>query len=404
MAMTTSADTDVPPIPARMLTTLGILLGIAVVSVNVSVAVSSIAMGSGIILFAWLIAASRGKAFRPTPLDLFFLCYLLAEVLATIFSANPPASLFNMKRFFQISIFYLTLVSIDTEAKMRKLIVTLIVIAASVALIETFSLTKVGETFARVSMFQHVLTEGGIKMLSLLLVLPFLVHPGTPRPWRIWAAVCATPLFLVLILTQTRSAWLGFIAGAVVIAVVKNKKLLLALVVVALLFFLFAPTGFRERAASIVDPSMTSNLTRIHMITTGWRMFLDHPLFGLGDIDLKVYYVTYIVPIDPAEGGHLHNNIMTLLVTLGGVGLLATIALFVRIFIEELRSVRETSRNWFFGSISLGAFASYVAFHVNGLFEWNFGDHEIAVLLWFTVGLALASRALYRSAGESAAP
>jgi hypothetical protein len=31
---------------------------------------------------------------------------------------------------------------------------------------------------------------------------------------------------------------------------------------------------------------------------------------------------------------------------------------------------------------------------VHGLFEWNFGDHEIAVLLWFTVGLALVAQRL----------
>ena len=381
-------------IPAGLLTALGVLLGIAVIAVNFSVAVSSIAMGSGIVLLAGVLVFSRGKGIRATPLDLFFLAYLVAEILATLFSADPGASLFNMKRFFQISIFYLTILAFDSEAKLKRLIMVLIAVAAVVATVEAFSLTKVGGTFARVSMFQYFLTEGGIKMLSLLMVLPFLVHPGTPRPWRIWAAVCAVPLFIVLILTQTRSAWLGFIAGAVVIGVMKNKKLILALLVVAVLFFLFAPADFRARAASIVDPTMTSNLTRIHMITTGWRMFLDHPFFGLGDIDLKVYYVKYIVPIDEAEGGHLHNNVMTLLVTIGGIGLLAAGSLFVKIFLEELRSVRETSADWFLGRISLGAFASYLAFHVNGLFEWNFGDHEIAVLLWFTVGLAIVSRGL----------
>jgi hypothetical protein len=30
-------------------------------------------------------------------------------------------------------------------------------------------------------------------------------------------------------------------------------------------------------------------------------------------------------------------------------------------------------------------------FHVNGLFEWNFGDSEIIMLIWATVGMALAA-------------
>ncbi len=37
---------------------------------------------------------------------------------------------------------------------------------------------------------------------------------------------------------------------------------------------------------------------------------------------------------------------------------------------------------------------AYAGFHVNGLFEWNFGDAEIAMLLWMTVGLALASKSI----------
>jgi hypothetical protein len=40
----------------------------------------------------------------------------------------------------------------------------------------------------------------------------------------------------------------------------------------------------------------------------------------------------------------------------------------------------------------LGALASYLGFQVNGLFEWNFGDAEIAMLLWLTVGLALSAQ------------
>lgn len=377
-----------------MKTVLAVLLGVAVLAVNVSVAVSSIAMGTGIILWIGSIAWTRGKAFTRSPLDLFFALYLCAEILATVFSVDPAASLFNMKRFFQISIFYLALTSLDSERSLRRLMVVLVAFASTVAFVEVFSLTKVGGTFARVSMFQYFLTEGGIKMLSLLLVLPFLIHPSTPRKWRLWGAVCAAPLFLVLVLTQTRSAWLGFIAGAVVIGVMRSRKLLLALLVVVILFALFAPADFRARAASIVDPTMTSNLTRIHMVETGWRMFLDRPLFGWGDIDLKKYYVTYIVPIDEAEGGHLHNNAMTLLVTLGAAGILASGALFVKIFIVELRAARASSHDWFLGSLAIGALAAYVAFHVNGLFEWNFGDHEIAVLLWFTVGLAVVAQRL----------
>jgi O-antigen ligase len=385
-------------------TALAVLLALAVLAVNVSVAVSSIAMGTGLVLLVAAVAISRGRAFPSSPLDLFFAAYLLAEVLATIFSVDQAASLFNMKRFFQISIFYLVLAAYDNRKNLFRLLGSLIGVASAVSLVEVFSLTAVGGGFARVSMFQYFLTEGGIKMLSLLLVIPFVIHPGTPRRWRLWAAAAAAPLLAVLILTQTRSAWLGFLAGGIVIGVMRSRKMLVALVLLVALFALFAPQSFRDRAASIVDPTMTSNLTRIHMITTGWRMFLDRPLVGWGDIDLKKYYVTYTVPIDEAEGGHLHNNAMTLLVTLGAAGFLAAGAMFVRILLLEYRAARSTSDDWLLGSVTIGALAAYIGFHVNGLFEWNFGDHEIAVLLWFTVGLALVSARLQALSGAEEGP
>jgi O-antigen ligase len=100
-------------------------------------------------------------------------------------------------------------------------------------------------------------------------------------------------------------------------------------------------------------------------------------------------YVTYIVPIDAAEGGHLHNNFMTLLVTIGFVGFAATMAIFVKIVQLDLRAARRTRGHWLYGSVTAGCLAAFIAFQINGLFEWNFGDHEIAVLLWFTVGLVL---------------
>ena len=232
-------------------------------------------------------------------------------------------------------------------------------------------------------------------MILILLILPVILHKETPARWKIFASIAVLPLLVALILTQTRSSWLGFIAGVFTIGIVKSKKLILVLLILIIIFLSVGPSDLRMRAASIFDPANISNLTRIHMIQTGWRMFLDKPIFGFGDIDLKKYYVTYTTPIDEAEGGHLHNNFMMLLVTLGLVGFITTMVLFVKIFIEQRRILFETFGNWVYGSLSLGAFAGYVGFHINGLFEWNFGDHEIAVLLWFTLGISLVSKKLF---------
>jgi len=370
---------------------------LAAVSITFSVAISSIAMGTAIILWLVRLIATKGKSFPNTTLDTLFLLYAAAEILVAAFSPEPLNSLINAKRLFLISFVYLILTTVDNEEKLKAAVAFLCAVAAGLSFVEMFSLTEIGGHFLRVSLFQYFLTEGGIKMIALLLLIPLIMHEHTPRSWRIFAALCCIPLLIGLILTQTRSSWLGFIAGIIAIGIVRSKKILLVLLLLLVLFCAFAPTDFRTRAASIFDPTMTSNLTRIHMVTTGWKMFLDRPLTGFGDVDLRKYYVTYIVPLDTAEGGHLHNNIMMLLVTLGIFGFAAIMAVFVKIFLMERNALIAASGRWLEESVALGCFAAYISFHINGLFEWNFGDHEIAVLLWFTVGLALVSERLAKA-------
>ena len=80
-----------------------------------------------------------------------------------------------------------------------------------------------------------------------------------------------------------------------------------------------------------------------------------------------------------------------LLVTIGVFGF----AIVMLIFGQTLRAVYSIFRG--FGSdplvapISLGALGVLCGFLVNGFFEWNFGSHQIMVLVWSSIGLALAA-------------
>jgi O-antigen ligase len=83
-----------------------------------------------------------------------------------------------------------------------------------------------------------------------------------------------------------------------------------------------------------------------------------------------------------------------LLVTLGLTGLCVVVALFGKVIFVEYRIFRDSAADWLAGSVALGAFAVFIGFLLNGLFEWNFGSHQIMVFVWFTVGLAFAMKRL----------
>ena len=119
-------------------------------------------------------------------------------------------------------------------------------------------------------------------------------------------------------------------------------------------------------------------------------MFKDHPVFGVGDIDLQRLYKEYKKPYDKEIQGHMHNNFIHVLVVLGLFGFLAFCFLIIKIIRIEWNIWKETKGEAFISSYALGSFACFFAFLISGLTEMNYGDHEIITLVWFTLGLDIA--------------
>jgi O-antigen ligase len=81
-------------------------------------------------------------------------------------------------------------------------------------------------------------------------------------------------------------------------------------------------------------------------------------------------------------------------VNFGIVGFIVVMALFVKIFVTEWRVYQRVKENWLAGSFSLGALALFVGFQTNGLVEWSFGDQEVVLVFWTSLGLTLALRTI----------
>ena len=153
------------------------------------------------------------------------------------------------------------------------------------------------------------------------------------------------------------------------------------------LIFTFAK---ESRLLSIFNFYNPSNRVRFELWDAGLKMFKDHPIFGVGDIDLGQLYAKYKHNYDKEIQGHMHNNFVHELVTLGLFGFIAFCFLIVKIIIIDLKIFKETKDKPFISSYALGAIGGFAAFLVSGLTEFNFGDQEIITLVWFTFGFNLA--------------
>jgi O-antigen ligase len=197
-------------------------------------------------------------------------------------------------------------------------------------------------------------------------------------------------MVIVLYATVTRGAYLALACGVVFIALVRNRKLLLPLLGLVLLVYLFAPPYVQERIRSIGDMNHPENSIRLLLWSTALKIFADHPVVGVGDIDLHEVIVRYTPPDIPITWGHLHSVPLQLLVTLGLPGFIAALAMFVRIVVAEWAIYKTVAGDWFGGSLALGSLALLVGFHIIGLTEWSFGDQEVVLTVWTSVGLTLA--------------
>ncbi len=366
-----------------------------------SIAVTQNALFLAFVFWIWISAGEKKKPFPRTPLDWFFIAYAAVGLVSTLFSPNRYESLFHLtKRMLLIPIVYLIAGSVQSKKRLGWVLLSLVGVMVAVSLIGIrMYLSGIGGLEGRLSLFHHYMTSGGILMVIGLTATAF-AFVQAPLRMRIAALACGSLILFPLVFTFTRSSWLGFLAGAVVMVLFKNWKWIFVLAPLLVLLFLLAPPPLQDRLGSIFNPNHPNNIERTYMWKAGIRMIGDRPLTGYGDIDLGKLYETYKPAEAKERSGHMHNNFIMLGATLGIPGLLVLIGLFTRIAVVEWKVLWSVPRQeWLLQGTALGCLASFTGFQINGLFEWNFGDAEIAMLLWLTVGMALAVRRMAAAPG-----
>ena len=87
---------------------------------------------------------------------------------------------------------------------------------------------------------------------SDLMVLPLLFWKGATTRDRSILALCSAVTLYGLILTQTRSSWLGLLLAAVFVGIVSYRRILAGLAVLLVAFLLLAPGTYQERMLSLI--------------------------------------------------------------------------------------------------------------------------------------------------------
>lgn len=341
-------------------------------------------------LAAWTLklllpAADRRLSF---PLLLPMAGFFLASALAALTAVDPYLSLKELRNVFQPAFFYLTVNHLHEEEQATSLTRLLIAVGTLASLYGLSQTLTRGADFRVPGTMSIYMTFAGLLMLIETVALAQVLFHVHNRQW-LWLVPALFPLTAALIMTHTRGAWLGLVAGFSLLLWLRKKSALLVFPVIALAIFLTSPLAIQNRMSSLLNPSDVTFNERLSMWHSGLQIIRDYPLTGVGMDGLKRIYQAYKQPTAVKERtSHLHNNVLQIAVERGLIGL----AFWLWFWVAYVRQVwgiytRLSPQDGRMKAVVVGSFASVAGFHVAGLFEYTFGDSEVLMLIYFLMAL-----------------
>ena len=343
-------------------------------------------------LAALAVSRARGREFRfeRSWLEPASLALIGAWLLSTAFSNEKLDSLIHVRKLYAIGLIYLT-AEAARDPRVRSRIVPMLLMGAALTvaagfLIYAASITRDPE-YRMKSLLSNQMTSGGVLASVLLWALAAAAGRRDRGRWAYAAAI--VPLTAGLVLTQTRSHWLGAAAGAAMILLSLAPKWWWTLPIGIAALARFAPARLASRLFSIVDVHDPGNQGRLSMWRSGLDIIREHPLVGVGCQDLLALYRRYRYPDATFESGHFHNNFIQIAVMTGAVGLAAFVFWLVAAARQMVRARRAATRREDVALVT-GAIAVFAAMLVAGMFDFTFGDAEVMYQSYLGLGLALA--------------
>ena len=154
---------------------------------------------------------------------------------------------------------------------------------------------------------------------------------------------------------------------------------------------LFAPESIKDRILSITDLNDWTFQARIFLWKGGLEIFKDYPITGCGFKCVDILHTQYPDPSGYiARHRGMHNNIIQLLVDTGILGLATWLSIWAAYFLSIYKQLNKKTINSISKGVVISSLAAVAGFLAGGMFETNFYDSEVVMLLYFIMGLALA--------------
>ncbi len=376
-----------------------------IIGLGVSITLAQAALPALVALWLLKLRDPRARATLTFPLAGPFLGFIAATLFADLLSANVAGSLYASKQLALVAIFFVlvnTLRGPESAEWLLSRIFLVLAVVSGLSLLQVafcspdpWSLPLLARWFHKCSrargFYSIYMTLAGVLTLVLLAVLPHLLVADPGRRWKLpgWLL-----MLVALVLTYTRGAWLGFLAGIAGLIALVNRRRPLALTgsAILLLFVLLVVASATSSKRSwdprrLADPATIQE--RLYMWRAGITMFERSPITGIGVGQVKILYPRYVLPQAVKRStGHLHNSPLQVLVERGLLGLGCWLWLWGAFFTRGLRILRRAEPSWERErALVSGSLAAILGFLVSGLSEYNFGDSEVVMVAYAVMAI-----------------
>jgi len=198
---------------------------------------------------------------------------------------------------------------------------------------------------------------------------------------------------LTLILTQSRGAWLGFVASLLAVAIGRNRRWawlvpLLAVVLILAVLSAGVLSSNPVSGAAGIYVALSSEV-RLELMQRGVYMLQDFPLTGIGPgmfpRALSILYPLFVVGADN-EVAHVHNLYLQAGIEHGIVGLVAFLAFIILLWVMGIQAIRS-SRGQPWEALAIGLLAGLAAYCTHGMLDAIWHTPRSSPIIWACWGL-----------------
>lgn len=203
-----------------------------------------------------------------------------------------------------------------------------------------------------------------------------------------------------VVLSMTRGAWVGLAALAPFMALVSWRRLarpvnralitLGAVAIISVLFLTHTAQDVQKHSGTITQLSDTSNRERFNRWYAGWKMFVTHPVRGVGMGTYPDNYPSYrsflLSTNESTRYMGVHSEYLRVLSETGLLGLAAAAATLLVMARMARRAIRQASDPLLRG-LAVGMAGGLITYLTHSVFNNYIAFDKAAVPVWTAVGV-----------------